>query len=98
MPVLVWFALPIVVLNVAVSIAVARSKAFSSLQKLAQCAVVWVLPVLGALAIFFVSRHISRAPPGANLKPAPPEPGPDSEAPQQTINPLSGFLRDDGES
>ena len=41
----------VALLNLAISVAVARSQGLSFGQKLAQCLVVWLLPPLGALLI-----------------------------------------------
>jgi hypothetical protein len=97
-PLVAWLALSIVILNVGVSVVVARSKAFSRSQKLAQCLVVWIVPLVGSVAIFFISRHIARESVSGVVKPPAPEPGPDAEVPQLLVDPLNGLLRDDRDS
>ncbi len=41
----------VVIGNLAVSVALIRSRFYTSRQKLAQCAIVWFIPILGAVAV-----------------------------------------------
>ena len=52
-------ALFLAALNIVVSLQVLKTKVYERSQKIAQFAVIWLLPLLGALICFFTLRQIT---------------------------------------
>ena len=50
----------VVVVNLVANVIVARASHYSNAQKAAQSALIWLLPVVGALAVWIISSQVAR--------------------------------------
>ena len=58
---IIFTAEALAVANLVMSFAIVRSRAFEPIQKLFQCALVWLVPIVGAAVCLYFLREEARA-------------------------------------